>query len=416
MTVRFKDHQLKPPLPLVQIFRDLPAKTLADVTTWLSKAPLEQLRSQRRVLLSAQRHVRSQSITPAPAEWSAFVEMVSNMPLVWDEAKDGRYRFKVSGLKKLPQESQHALLRSTLNQTPPGWHASLQTRQQYRYLVRALGPEFKTFDVPSDTASMSLAQSMRKVVADKFPAPQSTFIEVLAKNPNDLVSTFWPKTAMAQNTNHKWTQAAFALARHPSNEVLAQGIHTETWFTAKKKVVPDAGVSLNFFEIIQRLPQTLGRPSWMPEAFAAMLANEKEQTYIERGWKASNLNEQERFDLILSLAKHYPSNTCKQAFGELLAYDWTIPAETRKAVACEAFEAFGADTPYTRVGLMLDNAREWIGLLVPELVPLLELCDGQKPDVEFQQLQQFLQPANTNVLELPTLFNDSTEVGDLVPK
>lgn len=416
MTVRFKDHQLKAPLPLVQIFKDLPENNLDGIDAWLRKAPLDQLRSQRRVLASVLRHVRNQGIATTPAQWSSFADLVSSMPLVWDEATSGRYRFKVTGLQSLPQEAQYLLLRSTLNQTPPGWHASLQTRQQYRYVVRALGADFKTFDVSDDKAPMSLAQSMRKVVAQKFPSPQSTFIEVLAQKPDDLISTFWPKTALAQKTNDKLAQAAFSLARQPNNEFLARGIHEETWFNAKKGFVPDAGVSLSFFEIIQRLPKELGRPAWMPGAFAAMLANEKEQAYVQRGWKASNLDEKERFDLIVSLAKNYPSNSCNRPFGELLAVNWTIPPETRKAVACETFNDFGMDQTSTTVGVMLDNAREWIGLLVPELIPLLELCDGQKPDVEIQQLQQFLQPANTEVLELPNAFSDSTEMSDLVPK
>ena len=54
-------------------------------------------------------------------------------------------------------------------------------------------------------------------------------------------------------------------------------------------------------------------------------------------------------------------------------------------------------------------------MLVPELKPVLELSSGSVAE-EIMQLQQFLAPAETTQLDLPTAFNESSEVGDLVPK
>ena len=67
---------------------------------------------------------------------------------------------------------------------------------------------------------------------------------------------------------------------------------------------------------------------------------------------------------------------------------------------------------------MLDNAREWIGLLVPEMKTLLDLWGGGSagPAQEILQLEQFLIPAETGSIELPQEFDESREMRDLLTK
>jgi hypothetical protein len=118
----------------------------------------------------------------------------------------------------------------------------------------------------------------------------------------------------------------------------------------------------------------------------------------------------------VGLAKNYPDKSCDRPLGELLYYNWTIPAEKRKALALKEYMSFAEGQINTSAKVMLDNAREWIALLVPEIKPLLDLSEGTKPAQALIQLQQFLAPADTRFLELPAFFNDSAEVGNLVPK
>ena len=89
--------------------------------------------------------------------------------------------------------------------------------------------------------------------------------------------------------------------------------------------------------------------------------------------------------------------------------------EERKAVALHAYQSFGSEQVDAQANTLVKNAKEWIGLLVPELKPVLELSSGSVAE-EIMQLQQFLAPAETMEIALPTAFNDSGDVGDLVPK
>ena len=423
MTVRFKAHQLKEPLQVGQLLAEKGVDSLTGITTWLKKSQIDSLRSHRRVLLSTLRYVRTHAIQTTPKEWSAFAESITTMPLAWDEAKNGRYRFRVPGKEALSPRAFTLFLKASLDQLPPGWHASVQTRQHYRYAIKSLPEGFKSFVTnPAENAEKipaSLGQSMRALIGQKFPSPHSSFIETLASGlASSIAPNYWPKQQPTLSTNDKWVQAAFALARHGGNSVLVNGIHDSAWCDPKKSLLADAGLALSFFEIIQRLPMPLGRPTWMPMAFAKMLAKEKMPSFIERGWKAVNFTEEERFSLLMNLAKDYPATNFPSPLGELLKFDWTIPVEDRKALARKEYAAFGEDQTNTTVNTMLDNAREWIGLLVPEMKTLLDLWGGGSagPAQEILQLEQFLIPAETGSIELPQEFDESREMRDLLTK
>lgn len=416
MTVRFKAHQLKDPLLLGTLLDLDGVKSLPDITALLAKSPQENLRAHRRILLSTLRYVRTHGIEATPREWTVFAEKVAAMPLAWDEAKYGRYRYKVPGKETLSPRAFTIFVKSTLDQFPPGWHNSAQTRQHYRYALKSLPEGFKTF-VPDGPTSQSLGDSMRSMVSQRFPSPHSSFIETLATNrAATLAPDYWPKKQPGLSTNDKWVQAAFALARHANNTVLTNGIHAASWFDPRKPMSGEEGLALSFFEIIQRLPNALGRPAWMLPAFGKMLAQEQNATFIERGWKAVNFTEQERFALLLGLAKDYPSSDSGKPLGELLQHNWTIPAEERKAMALRAYQEFAQSQPNTSVNVILNNAREWIALLVPEMKPLLDLCSGSGPAEEILQLEQFLAPAETAQFDLPKSFDESAEMRDLMPK
>lgn len=421
MTVRFKAHQLREPLNVGALLALDNIQTLPAIADFLAKAPKDALRSHRRILLNTLRYVRSNGIQANPRQWTEFAEKIAEMPLVWDEAKDGRYRYRVPGQDILSPRARTILLKSTLDQTPPGWQASDQTRQHYRYVAKHLPKEFQTF-VPDSSAS--LGHSMRALVAQKFPSPHSSFIETLMTGRvASLAPEYWPKKQPTLPVNDKWAQAAFALARHSNNEILVKGIHAQSWFATQKSnpMTDDKGVALSFFEIIHRLPKSLGRPTWMAAAFGQMLSHEKEASFIERGWKAVDFTEDERLSLILSLAQNYPSSAYGRGpLGDLLKCRWTIPAEERKAQALQAYQTFGENQPSMSVNVLMDDAREWIALLVPELQPMLDLYSGPGasagPAEEIMQLQQLLTPAETTSIELPASFNDSVEVRDLMPK
>ena len=129
MTVRFKAHQLKEPLPVGKLLAEKGITTLPGIINWFEKSPQDSLRSQRRVLLNTLRYVRTHAIQATPLEWSVFAESISTMPLTWDEAKDGRYRFRVPGKGALSARAFTLFLKASLDQLPPGWHSSVQTRQ-----------------------------------------------------------------------------------------------------------------------------------------------------------------------------------------------------------------------------------------------------------------------------------------------
>lgn len=403
MTVRFKAHQLNPPLHLDKIKPD--ALSLSAITAWYPDFEERSIRSQRRALLSTLRYLRTRSIAATPAEWVHFAETICSRPLAWDEAKSGRYRYRVPGAKTMPPRALTIFLKATLDQTPPGWHSSQQTRQHYRYAVRSLPNDFKSFIPEENPTQQSLVQSVRAMIGQKFPSPHSSFIEALAtKNVVGLTARIWPQTFITNNVNDQLVQAAFSLARYPNNAVLSVGIHKDTWFDTRKPMLPDAGVSLSFFEIIQRLPGTLGRPAWMPAAFAKIVANETDSACLQRGWNAVNFTENERFGLILGLAQDYPrSNSC--SLEDLLTYNWTLPVEIRKAMALKEYMTFGDAQTHVSVAVLLSNAREWISLVVPEMKPLLDLYGGVGPNEEIMQLQQLLTPTETSMLDLPQSFD-----------
>lgn len=408
MTVRFKAHQLKPPLRIGALLDANKVISLSAITAWFPVNSENQIRSQRRALLSTLRYVRTRGIDATQSEWTYFAEKISSMPLAWDEAKDARYRYRVPGAKTISPRALTMFLKATLDQTPPGWHSSQQTRQHYRYVARSLPNDFKSF-IPDDNPSQqSLFQSMRAMVGKKFPSPHSSFIEAIAtKNVVSLTTKTWPQTFITNKVNDQLVQAAFSLARYPDDTVLSAGIHKDVWFDTRKPMLPDAGVSLSFFEIIQRLPGALGRPVWMPAAFAKIVANETDSNCLRRGWNAVNFTETERFGLILGLAKDYPrSSTC--SLEELLKYNWTIPVETRKAMALKEYMTFGDAQTDVSIEALRDNAREWISLVVPEMKSLLDLCSGAGPAEEIMQLQQFLTPAETSMLDLPQSFDALT--------
>lgn len=406
MTVRFKAHQLGPPLHLDEI--KPAASSLSAITAWYPNFEERNIRSQRRALLGTLRYLRTHRIEATQSEWTHFAEEISNMPVVWDEAKDARYRYRVPGAKTMSPRALTLFLKATLDQTPPGWHSSQQTRQHYRYVARSLPNDFKSFIPDNNPTQQSLVQSMRAIVGKKWPSPHSSFIEALAtKNVSILTTTTWPDTFITNKVNDQLVQAAFALARYPDDADLSIGIHKEKWFNTRKPMLPDAGVSLSFFEIIQRLPGTLGRPAWMPAVFAKIVANETDSNCLQRGWNAVNFTEEERFGLILGLAQDYPhSSTC--SLEELLKYNWTLPVETRKAMALKEYMTFGDAQTDVSIEAIRDNAREWISLVVPELKSLLDLCSGAGPAEEIMQLQQFLTPAETSTLDLPQSFDALT--------
>ena len=393
------------------------ARSLPDIAAWVHRNPLDGIRSQRRVLLNTLRYMRTHGLTATPSEWTAYAENISDLPLAWDEAKDGRYRYRVPGGQTMPPHAVAMFLKATLDQTPPGWHASLQTRQHYRYVMRRLPDGFKSFVPNNPPAGTSLTQSMRALVGQKFPAPHSAFMEKLAAGEAASIATvLWPKALAAQKMNDKWVQTAFLLARNPNNATLANAIHADAWFESSKSLLPDVGVSLSFFEIIERLPAALGRPAWMEPAFIKMLGSEKDAEALKRGWDAVNLTESERFSLLLGLAQDYPRSECRRSLGDVLAYPWTMPGEERKALALKAYASFGEKQANASVTTIIDNAKEWIALLVPEMQPLLDLCGGDGPAAQVLQLQQFLAPAETGMLALPAAFDACTEMSDLVPK
>ena len=419
MTVHFKAHQLKEPLQVGTLLAEKGINTLPEIVTWLERNPQDRLRSHRRILLSTLRYTRTQRIQTTPLEWSDFAESISVMPLAWDEAKNGRYRFRIPGKSTLSPRAFTLFLKTALDQLPPSWHSSVQTRQHYRYATQHLPEGFKSFGCSPSKESIlpSLAQSMRALISQRFPSPHSSFIETLATGRvSSIAPDYWPKQQPTLLTNDKWVQAAFALARHGDNSMLINGIHNSAWYDPNKPLLADAGVALSFFEIIQRLPVALGRPLWMAVAFGKMLAKEKTPSFIERGWKAVNFTEQERFSLLLHLAKDYPISSSPTPFATLLQSNWTMPLEVRKALALKAYTAFGENQTNTSVNTMRDNAREWIALLVPEIKPLLDLWTGAEPAQEILQLQQFLAPVETCSIELPQEFNESNEMRNLLPK
>lgn len=406
MTVRFNARQLGPPLHLDEI--KPAASSLSAITAWYPNFEGRNIRSQRRALLSTLRYVRTHGIEPTPTEWIHFAETICRMPLAWDEAKGGRYRYRVPSAKTMPPRALTMFLKATLDQTPPGWHSSQQTRQHYRYVARSLPTDFKSFFPEKNTKQQSLTQSMQAIIEQKFPSPHSSFIEaIVTKKIAILIKNTWPQTFITNKVNDQLVQAAFSLARYPDDTVLSAGIHKDVWFDTRKPMLPDAGVSLSFFEIIQRLPGALGRPVWMPAAFAKIVANEIDSNCLQRGWNAVNFTEQERFGLILGLAQDYPrSSTC--SLEELLKYNWTLPVETRKAMALKEYMTFGGAQTDVSIDVMRDNAREWISLVVPELKSLLDLCSSADPIEEIMQLQQFLTPAETSMLDLPQSFDALT--------
>ena len=413
MTVRFKPFQLQEPLPIGALLEKEGFHSLTDIANWLTNQRMEGLRSHRRVLLNVLRYTRTHGMKPTDGQWTAFAAQLVALPLAWDEAKDGRYRYRIPAVDRLPSSATKPLIRASLEHMPPGWHASMQTRQHYRYAVRHIQGQFHK---EPDPMSASLADSMRLLVAQKFPPPHSYFIENVLKGNIDRIVDPSPQNPLAQQSmNSKWVQTAFALARFPNNPRLVEHLMQPTWLDTNKVPMPDAGLSLSFFEIIQRLPAQQGRPPWMAKAFAQMLPYEKDANALMRGWRSVNLSEQERLTMLAALAPDFPPTLAGVAWADALPLVWTLPMEERTAVALHAYQSFGSEQVDAQANTLVKNAKEWIGLLVPELKPVLELSSGSVAE-EIMQLQQFLAPAETTQLDLPTAFNESSEVGDLVPK
>lgn len=412
MTVRYKPFQLQEPLPVGALLAHAKIGSLPDIGHWLAKQPPAGLRSHRRVLLNVLRYTRTHGIEPTEGQWTVFAAQLVAMPLTWDEAKDGRYRYRIPAVASLPTTATNKFIRASLEQMPPGWHASAQTRQHYRYAIRYIQKPFHQ----TPPAGASLGDSMRAMVAQKFPPPHTYFIESVLTGNVDRLSDPSPKGPLAQQgMNSKWVQAAFALARFPKNPRLVEQLMQPSWLDDNKMFMPDAGVSLSFFEIIQRMPSEQGRPPWMAQGFARMLPYEKDAAALTRGWSAVNFSEHERLALLAALAPNFPQALAGVAWADALPTAWTLPMEERKAVALKAYQEFGEQQVDAHANMLIRNAKEWIGLLVPELKPVLELSSGSVAE-EILQLQQFLAPAETMQLALPASFNDSSEMGDFVPK
>lgn len=411
MTVRYKPFQLQAPTPVGNLIEQAGLGSLPDIARWLAGQAQTGLRSHRRVLLNVLRYTRTHGIAPTDGEWAAFAAQLVAMPLTWDEAKDGRYRYRIPAMGVLPSSATNRFIRASLEHMPPGWHGSMQTRQHYRYAVRHIQKPFHQTPPPGS----SLGDGMRALVAEKFPPPHTYFIEnVLTGNVDRLADPSTKGPLSQQGINSKWVQAAFALARFPKNPRLVEQLMQPTWLDTNKVLMPDAGVSLSFFEIIQRLPAEQGRPPWMAKGFAQMLAYEKDADALKRGWSSVNFSEQERLALLAALAPNFPQSLTGVAWADTLPVAWTSPAEERKAIALKAYQTFGSQQVDAHADTLIKNAKEWIGLLVPEIKSLLELSSGSVAQ-EIMQLQQFLSPAETTQLDLPTAFNESSEVGDLLP-
>lgn len=392
------------------------SNNLPDIVTSLLDVPQRELRSLRRMLIGTLRYMRTHGIQATSAEWSMFARKTSALIIPWDEAKQGRYRYRVPSKDAFPFSALAFFLKSALDKTPPGWYSSVQTRQYYRYATKHARKDVR-WAFPPQIITQSSEFSVRDRVIQQFPEHHSSFIGLIASGRVDTISgDYWINQQPTLLTNDKWIQGAFALARYNGSKELAQSIHSASWYNPTKPLIADTGLALSFFEIIQRLPTGMGRPAWMTAAFGKMLSKEKNASFIERGWKAVNFTEDERFALILSLAKDYPCNVSRAPLSEVLQYQWTLTEEKRKALTLSAYQSFGKNQHNTGIDVLLTNAKEWIALLVPELKMVLDLNSGIGPGLEVLQLETFLSPANTNNLELPQDFNDSTEVCDAMPK
>lgn len=400
MAIHYKAHQLQTALSVIDILREDRPRTLTDVTKIMRTLDLPSLRSQRRMLVGAARYIRVEKIQPTHQEWSEFTTAVAALPLAYDEATQGRYRYRIPNQRAMPFDARLPLVRAVLDQTPIGWTSSSQMRNVYQYTSRLTPALVKKFDAPG---SDSLAQSLLALVKEKNPPVQSNFIRCLAqKDINELITRHWPSKKMTMTTNEKWLQAAYALARNPEHAGLKESILKPEWFDTKK-THDDTGLSLSFFELLYRLHPSV--PEWLPSAFKEVVSHEKDAATLKRGWMHSKMSEDERFNLLLNLSNGCPSYAAKML--PSLTWKWTSSLEERKARVLPFYCNFGSEKSDENTDVIFEDAKEWLGTLLPELTTVLDLTIGNGP-AQTLQIIELLKNTQVPSFELPSDLYEST--------